>query len=119
LAHARQASGEGLSDYQEERPMAVAIRTSDFPEGVGTAMYDGVQAEMDIANNPPEGLIFHWAGEFDGKWTVMDVWETREAYDRFRDERLFPAIRTVSGMDPADGPQPTITESEVHDYVKP
>jgi hypothetical protein len=49
----------------------------------------------------------------------MDVWETREAYDRFRDERLFPAIRTVSGMDPADGPQPTITESEVHDYIEP
>jgi hypothetical protein len=105
-------------ELQETR-MAVAIRTTDFPEGVGTQMYDGVQAEMDIANNPPEGLVFHWAGELDGKWTVMDVWETRAAYDRFRDERLFPAIRTVSGMDPADGPQPTITESEVHDYVKP
>lgn len=53
--------------------MAVAIRTTDFPEGVGTPLYDGVQAEMDIANNPPEGLICHWAGEVDGKWTVMDV----------------------------------------------
>ena len=47
--------------------MAVAIRTSDFPEGVGTQMYDGVQAEMGIANDPPGGLIFHWAGEVDGK----------------------------------------------------
>ena len=99
--------------------MAVAIRTTDFPEGVGTRMYDGVQAEMDIANDPPEGLIFHCAGEVDGKWTISDVWESREAYDRFRDERLFPAIRSVSGMDPADGPQPTITEFEVHAYVKP
>jgi hypothetical protein len=47
--------------------MAVAIRTTDFPEGVGTNMYDRVNAEMDIASDPPEGLIFHWAGEVDGK----------------------------------------------------
>jgi hypothetical protein len=30
-------------------------------------MYDRVNAEMDIASDPPEGLIFHWAGEVDGK----------------------------------------------------
>jgi len=99
--------------------MAVAIRTTDFPEAVGTDMYDGVQAEMDVANNPPEGLIFHWAGEVDGKWTITDVWEGREAYDRFRDERLFPAIQKVSGMDPASAPQPTISEFTVHSYIKP
>ena len=99
--------------------MAVAIRTTDFPEGVGTEMYDGVNAEMDVANNPPEGMIFHWVGEVDGKWTITDVWESREAHDRFREERLFPAIQKVSGMDPANGPQPTLTEFAVHNYVKP
>jgi len=100
--------------------MAVAIRTTDFPEGVGTQMYDGVQAEMGIENDPPDGLIFHWAGEVDGKWTVNDLWESRDAYDSFRDERLFPAIQKVSGMDPSSMPQqPTITEFEVHNYVKP
>jgi hypothetical protein len=99
--------------------MAVAIRTTGFPEGFGTNMYDGVQAEMDIANDPPEGLLFHWAGEIDGKWTVTDVWEAREPYDRFRDERLMPAIQKVSGMDPASGPMPTVTEFAVQNYIKP
>jgi hypothetical protein len=99
--------------------MAVAIRTTDFPEGVGTNMYDGVNAAMGIEDDPPAGLIFHWAGEVDGKWTITDLWESREAYDRFREGRLFPAVREVSGMDPADGPQPTITEFAVHNYVKP
>jgi hypothetical protein len=99
--------------------MAVAIRTTDFPEAVGTDLYDGVSAELDIASNPPEGLIFHWAGEVDGKWTINNLWETREAYDSFRDERLFPAIKKVSGMDPGSGPQPTVSEFAVHDYVKP
>jgi hypothetical protein len=99
--------------------MAVAIRTTDFPEGVGTTMYDGVQAELDLGNNPPEGLLFHWVGDVEGKWTVTDVWETRDAYERFREGRLFPAIQKVSGMDPAVGPQPTITEFAVHNFVKP
>jgi hypothetical protein len=99
--------------------MAVAIRHTDFPEGIGTNMYDRVNAEMDIASDPPDGLIFHWAGEVDGKCTVTDVWEARDAYDRFPEERLFPAIQKVSGMDPAGGPQPTITEFPVHNYVKP
>ncbi len=82
-------------------------------------MYDGVNAEMDVENNPPEGLIFHWAGEVDGKWTITDVWETREAYERFQEERILPAVKKISGMDPASGPQPTTTESAVHNYVKP
>jgi hypothetical protein len=99
--------------------MAVAIRTTDFPEGVGTQMYDGVTGAIDIENDPPAGLIFHWAGDVDGKWAITNVWESREAHDRFREDRLLPAIREVSGRDPAEGPQPTITESPVHHYVKP
>lgn len=99
--------------------MAVAIRATDFPEGVGTQMYDGVTAAMGIENDPPAGLLFHWAGDVDGSWTITNVWESREAHDRFQEERLFPAIRQVSGMDPAEGPQPTITEFAVHHYVKP
>jgi hypothetical protein len=99
--------------------MAVAIRTTDFPEGVGTEMYDGVNAEMGVENDPPEGLIFHWAGEVDGKWTITDVWETSEAYERFLEGRLMPAVQKVSGMDPSQGPQPTTTEFAVHKYIKP
>jgi hypothetical protein len=99
--------------------MAVAIRTTDFPEGAGPDMYDGVEAALDVANNPPDGLIFHWAGDVDGKWTITDVWETRAAFDNFREQRLVPALQKVTGMDPAAGPQPTITEFTVHNHVKP
>jgi hypothetical protein len=99
--------------------MAVAIRTTDFPEGVGTPLYDGVNEAMDLPNNPPEGLIFHWAGEVDGKWTITDVWASRSDYDRFQEERLFPAIQQVSGIDPATGPQPTVSEFAVHNFFKP
>ena len=63
-------------------------------------MYEAVQGELDIETDPPAGLVFHWVGEVDGKWTVVHVWEARENYDLFREERLFPAIRKISGMDP-------------------
>jgi hypothetical protein len=99
--------------------MAIAIRTTNFPGPAGPDVYDRVNAAMNVGSDPPEGLIFHWAGEVDGKWTLTDVWESREHHRRFREERLDPAIREVSGMDPASGPQPTISEFPVHSYVKP
>jgi hypothetical protein len=99
--------------------MAVAIRTTDFPPGVGPDIYDKVNAEMDVENDPPEDLIFHWAGEVDGKWTIIDVWESADAYDRFSQARLQPAIQKVTGMDPAASPGPTRTEFAVHNYIRP
>ena len=98
--------------------MAVAIITTDFPQGFGPDMYDRVSAELDLSV-PLEGLISHWVGYVGDKWTVTDLWESREVYDRFQAERLRPAISKVSGMDPSSGPQPTITEAQVHHYLAP
>jgi hypothetical protein len=98
--------------------MAIAIVTTDFPEGVGPGTYDSVNAELNLGGDPATGLIFHWAGYVNGKWTITDVWESRDAYDRFHAERLFPATQSVSGIDPTIGPQPTIAEHPVHHYVK-
>ena len=79
--------------------MAVAIRTTDFPGPAGPDMYDGVSAEMDVANDPPEGLIFHWAGEVDGKWTITDVWESSEAAQGFG-AKIGPILQEL-GIDAA------------------
>ena len=72
---------------------------------IGTDMYDAVNAKMDIAANPPEGLICHTAGVADGKFRIIDVWESKDHYDRFSKERLGPAIQEVSqGQAPQGGP---------------
>jgi hypothetical protein len=97
--------------------MAVAIRTTNLPAGVGTEGYDAVSAELDLSGSPPEGLLFHWAGEIDGEWTITDVWESREAYDRFERDLLVPAITKVTGSVPEG--RATVDEFPVHDYVKP
>jgi hypothetical protein len=98
--------------------MAVAIRVTDFPDGPGTEMYDRFIAAMNFVDDPPDGLHFHWAGDIDGKWTITEVWESREAYDRFGAERLGPAIEALVGADPAPGLQPTVSEFAVHNFVR-
>jgi hypothetical protein len=99
--------------------VAVAIVMTDFAGGVGREMYDAVAGVLNVRDEPPEGLIFHWAGEVEGKWTISEVWESRAACDSFRSERLFPTIRQVASLDPASGPQPTVREYPVHSYARP
>ena len=44
---------------------------------------------------PPQGAIFQVAGPAEGGWRVISVWESREAQERFRDERLIPAFNEL------------------------
>jgi heme-degrading monooxygenase HmoA len=57
----------------------------------------------------PAGLIYHAAGEQpDGRWQAVSVWESQEDFNRFREERILPAVREALGDDMADaGPPPS------------
>ncbi len=57
------------------------------------------------ADEAPEGLIMHSAGQGEGYY-VYDVWESREAFERFMEEKLGPAIAEVMGGPPAEGGAP-------------
>ena len=63
------------------------------------ALYDALTAELDLDENPPEGLIMHTAGEADGAWQVIDVWLTKAHATRFDRERREPALRKLLGED--------------------
>jgi hypothetical protein len=95
--------------------MAVGLRIK-LPGGT-QAMYDAVDAELDVDGNPPEGLIFHSAGPIDDGWGVIDFWESRGHFDRFQESRLGPAIGTL-GDDGPSGP-PDIKEFPVYKIIKP
>jgi len=49
-----------------------------------------------LGDEVPEGLIVHVAGRTDSGFRIIDVWESREAWERFRDERLRPAARRAA-----------------------
>jgi hypothetical protein len=99
--------------------MAVAL-IQRFPPGTGAPEYDPVAARLDPGSDPPAGLVFHCAGELNRRFEVLDVWDTREDFHRFVEERLIPAQREIMG-DAAFGQFPgfEIIEATVHRYFVP
>jgi hypothetical protein len=60
-----------------------------------------------IGDEKPEGLILRAAGEVDGRWKAVSVWESKDAYERFVDERVLPAVRQALGDEMMEaGPPP-------------
>jgi hypothetical protein len=98
--------------------MAYVIITE--AEGISTEMYDSVNEKLFAQGPPPDGQLLHVAGVGDdGKLRVIDVWETVDAHDKFRDERLLPAIEETArehGAQGAGGP-PSNTIFEAHNVA--
>jgi len=69
--------------------MAIGV-IIDAPGGT-QAQYDRVLA--DVAPHFPAGLLFHAARPREGGFVLVDVWESQEAFDRFLEQRLRPALR--------------------------
>ena len=80
--------------------------------------YDAVREKM--GEDPPEGMLVQTAGPVEaGGFRVFNVWESREHYERFREDRLLPAIRDAIGEEAAEGPS-SAEVYELHDlFIKP
>ena len=80
--------------------------------------YDQVNEAMFGQSRPssdqvPEGLIIHSAGPGEGGWYIYDIWESREAFERFNDDQLGAAVRQVFGdQPPPPGSEPQFYEIE-------
>lgn len=93
--------------------MAVAIQM-DF-EDATLEQYDGVVERMGLTpgGRAPAGAISHFAAATDDGLRVVDVWETREAYEKFAREQIGPYSAEV-GISP-----PTVEFFEVHNHLTP
>jgi hypothetical protein len=97
-----------------------------LPEGAGALQYDAVRAKLDIANDPPDDLILHSAGELEGPpfqifktFQIFNLWESREQADRFNRERLQPARVEVMGEERAAAIEAGLVEVQIYNYVIP
>ncbi len=72
--------------------MAIAL-VIEFPGG-SQKQYDKVQDTLGLKGPEtwPRGIILHVAGPTAKGWEVVDVWESREQFDRFFTERLVKAL---------------------------
>ena len=89
-------------------PVGVLTSAPEFTKQI----YDDVTEKMYGHAAPmredeaPEGLIAHSAGQGEQGYYVYDIWESREAFERFMEEKLGPAIREVMGGPPPEGGGP-------------
>ncbi len=75
-------------------------------------MYDPLNREMNMGQQTlPEGLIHHFATRTDNGLVIFDVWESRDAFERFISERLMPAMQKIAG---GEAPQIEPTFGELH-----
>ncbi len=90
-------------------PVAVDF---NFP-GATAEQYDAaIKAIGHGAPGTPHvgGALFHWAAVTSDGVRVVDVWESREQFERFSQEKIVPAA-TQAGL-----PAPEIQFFDVHNY---
>ena len=80
----------------------------------GVEMYEGVTERVMPDGRLPDGCQAHIAGPVEQGWRVITVWDNREDFDRFREEKLLPAIQEVSG---GNAPPVEPKVDEVHNLV--
>jgi quinol monooxygenase YgiN len=57
----------------------------------------------------PDGCLVHSAGEGPNGFRVVDIWESKEAFDSFMNDKLMPAMQEA-GMADMTGTPPEIVE---------
>jgi hypothetical protein len=86
------------------------VMTMRVPDGFG--MYDQLNQEMGVESDLPSGLIHHYAAKDGNDLLIWDIWESKEDFERFMNERLMPAFQKLSGGEapPEGGPEPQFAE---------
>jgi hypothetical protein len=74
-------------------------------EGLSREHYDAVNGHLGIdpqsgQGDWPDGLSFHAGGAKPGGWVVFEVWESREAQERFMNDRLGRALQQGGVTEP-------------------
>jgi hypothetical protein len=91
--------------------MAVAVDL-EFDRGT-LEQYDEVAKLMNYepGGAAPPGCLFHWGALTDRGLRVTDVWETKEQFEQYAQEKIGPFTQQVG----IPGP-PRITFYDVHNY---
>jgi len=93
------------------------LMTLDLP--VSREDLEALSAAAGSVESPPQGLIVHTATETAGGVRVVDIWESRAQFEKFRDDRLMASLQKVAaerGLEVSGPPEPTFEEA--FDVVK-
>ena len=83
-------------------------------------LIEALADEMGVRTNAPEGLVAHVLSETADGCHVVDIWDSPEMFERFRDNQLVPEMTRMlqaRGMTPPEHmPDPKYTP--VYDLVR-
>ena len=89
--------------------MAIGL-LCEIPGGT-QQQYDAIMRELNLGGKLYTGQLYHLAGPMDNGWCVVDVWESRDAFDRFFNDRLQRAMHN------AHLPEPKLTFIPIHNML--
>ena len=89
--------------------MAILMR-AEVP-GMGQDLYDRMTEQVGETLRRAPGFVSHVGFPSAGGWTVIEVWETQQDWDRFLQGTILPAAQQVRT------PEPRIETIEVHNVV--
>jgi hypothetical protein len=93
-------------------PVAILIEMPGMTEQI----YEAVNEKLGFPGTVREGLLSHLAGPVEGGVQVVDVWESRAAFDDFALNLLRPALAQVEGGDRVG--RPTIRDFPIHNTFR-
>jgi len=83
-----------------------------FPGGTKEQYEASLAAVHPGRDTLPKGQIFHAAGASAGGWTIVAIHESKESWERFRDDILMPQFK--KGIKGGFTSPPEETSFEVH-----
>lgn len=91
--------------------MAIAVQL-DF-KGATLEQYDQITQKMGFRPGGPgaPGGLFHWITKTADGMRVTDVWQSREQFEKFSQEKIGP-LSKEAGVGP-----PVVQFFEVHNYL--
>jgi hypothetical protein len=92
--------------------MAVAVELNF--RGATLDQYDQVIQKMGLKQGgaTPPGAISHWVAKTDDGFRVVDVWESKETFERFAQEKIGPYTREA-GIES----EPEMKFYDVHNWL--
>jgi hypothetical protein len=76
--------------------MAYAI-THNFPDGTEEQYRAALAAVHPADGSLPAGQSYHAAGPTDEGWMIIAIFDSKEDWERFRDQELRPGLQSAEG----------------------
>ncbi len=93
----------------------MSVVVSAVSPGLNAEMYEALTSKVMPGDQLPDGCELHIGGPVEGGWRVITVWESREAFRRFREAKLLPAIKELAGEEPPPTAEPEV--NPIHKLV--